>query len=175
MNLKGVFKVRGGNYMVDRSIIIQNLKEKKLLTWEEMQYLDQNPLTDLEAFSMVEDNPEKIAEYKKYYDLREAVKDGTLNEQQLKGLIDTLFDGQNQDEYFNPNTFYESLKTKLPNQYNLTQQEIHNPRAEARQRYQQHFANQPTINQTNEGLRMANKMTTAFGEPELTMNTNFGL
>ena len=53
--------------MLDRNIILQKLKDKTMLSYEEMQYLQQNPLTDVEAFNMVEDNPERRAQYEHYH------------------------------------------------------------------------------------------------------------
>ena len=99
---------------MDRSTILQKLKDKTELTEEEMQYLDQNPMTDLEAFIIVEDDPKKVAEYEHYYNLRKAVNEGTLNEAQLRELVDTLFSGgQNQDEFVNADNLYESYRAKL--------------------------------------------------------------
>lgn len=66
--------------MLDRNIILQKLKDKTMLSYEEMQYLQQNPLTDVEAFNMVEDNPERRAQYEHYHNLRETIKDGNLTE-----------------------------------------------------------------------------------------------
>ncbi|MDD4054162.1 MAG: hypothetical protein PHZ20_04990 [Bacilli bacterium] len=104
--------------MVNRNDILDKLKSNTNLTMEETQHLQQTSLTDKEAFRMVEEDPEKIAQYEHYCDLREAVKDGTLTEHQLQGLVDTLFSGeQTQDEYFNSNSLYNSLRTKLYNDY----------------------------------------------------------
>lgn len=103
--------------MLDRNIILQKLKDKTMLSYEEMQYLQQNPLTDVEAFNMVEDNPERRAQYEHYHNLRETIKDGNLTEHQLRGLVDIVFEGQNQDEFINSNTLYTSLRTKLYNDY----------------------------------------------------------
>lgn len=103
--------------MLDRNIILQKLKDKTMLSYEEMQYFQQNPLTDVEAFNMVEDNPERRAQYEHYHNLRETIKDGNLTEHQLRGLVDIVFEGQNQDEFINSNTLYTSLRTKLYNDY----------------------------------------------------------
>lgn len=103
--------------MLDRNIILQKINDKTTLSMEEMLYLQQNPLTDVEAFNMVEGNPERRAQYEHYNNLRETIKDGNLTEYQLRGLIDTVFEGQNQDEFINSNTLYTSLRTKLYTDY----------------------------------------------------------
>lgn len=77
--------------ITNRQTIINKLKNKEPLTIDEDLYLEGNPLTDIEAFTIIEDDPYKIEQYTKFYNLRASANKGNLTKEELQFLCDTAF------------------------------------------------------------------------------------
>ena len=76
---------------MERNVILQKMKNGEQLSPSDILALQEKPLTNVEAFSIVEDNPERIEEYTKFDKLKEDADNGELTEEQLKFLCDTAF------------------------------------------------------------------------------------
>lgn len=96
----------------NRKLILQKIKNREQLTPSEIIELQKNPLTKIEAFSIVEDNPKKLEEYSKFDNLQEKARSGELTHEQLKFLCDTAFGIDSEESKAIYNAMIESNRVK---------------------------------------------------------------
>jgi len=70
--------------------LLQQKREMLAILWEK-QYGGDHILTEIEAFSLVENDPKKVVLFAKFYHMRQQVEKGELTEEKLKFLCDTAF------------------------------------------------------------------------------------
>ena len=66
----------------------KNFSESANLVIEKVQ--NGKKLNELDIFTLICDDDEKIQEYKKFFDIRESIKDGKLTQEGLDFLVDKL-------------------------------------------------------------------------------------
>lgn len=95
-----------------RKLILEKLKNRIQLEPSDIIELQNNPLTRTEAFSIVEDDPQRIKEYSKFSDLQEKASKGELIQEELKFLCDTAFGKDSEESKKIYNAMIESNRVK---------------------------------------------------------------
>lgn len=83
-NLNSIFSTVRENFSQETEIIMTKINNGEMIN-------------DIEAFTLVCDDPEKIAQYSTMYNLRNNVEEGNLTLEELKYLCDTAFGSESKE------------------------------------------------------------------------------